>query len=638
MFGRILFEKAIETLPSTVKEEILLDEDMQERWGFGIVTGVTLGSNGPSFERRALFGALRSAIEQLSAPVDVVDDRGVKWKVLVDKNERGDLEFRISNDQIIHRLVDYSALAREKELRLAWLERTSRELLFPETWVTNRRDELSGAPLSDEAFADLSVDVGSMPSSLDEEIRSDLRQRRANFHLIAPKQSIYYSRLVGQFGSQATAIEFIDEVSGPLVVSLVQEHGARGLRRALLTCGHPRISAKIPLETLSSTEGKEVFVWLSEKGDPISQLAGIELLLPNVSRFPDLEETAIQIVEALLDDGDTTNNPYNALSAVFAASMGVMAMHRLFRDAPPFYRRQAALSHASLCTRAMIEEGSDFSGIDKWLKGTGAPQIAFLQELIDLRSEPRWLPEYATPSQLRAEMIGRLSLAVQACSDDIKSAELKRLLLGPESKLAEAMEWPRPYLPGPLEGTQIEANPLPDEVLGDARRVFSGAKISPDALLRVVNFACIAGDASEISALASEALKRLDYLVDTKHSEATAFHVLVALAMAGATSRDGELARCLRILARMKRRHGSFRDEPENDVRIALIASSAFTDFQKWAGFLGAWVLEIVHSFDPKKDPTNLLTLIRQLRQLEPGLAQYLSKPEATLTVLQSRL
>ena len=630
-FSRILFEKVIETFSTTVKKEILLDEKMQERWGFGIVTMVTLGSDGPTFERHALFAALRSAIEQLSVSIDVADDQGINWKVMVDKNGQGDLEFWISKNQVTYRLEDYSHLAKDKKIRLAWLENLSRKIIIPEEWVKKRRDELVEAPLSDEAFAEIDRDIRSMPSSLDKEIRNDLQRYRANFQLIAPDQRNYYLRLVGQFESQTSLTEFIDEVSGPMVVSLVENHGALGLRWALLTCGHPRITSKIPLEMLCSKEALEVFEWLAEKGDPVSRLAGIELWMPNAFRLPDLEKPATHIVKALLDSDDNTTNHYTALSAVFSASMGVMARQRLFCDAPPSYRRQAALTHASLCTQAVIEEGLKPFAIEEWLKGTGSPQIAFCQGLIDLRTEPCWLPEYSSPSQLRAEMIGRLSLAVQTHGDALKSSDLKKLLVNSDSMLAEVMERTPFFLPGPLEGATIEANPLSENVLEEARLLFSGAEISPDTLLKVVNSAYISGNTTEIAALASKALKRVKYLIDTKGSETTTFQVLVALAMTGSISRNCELARCLRVLTRVKRSHDYFRQYPENDIRIASIAASAFYDFEEWACFLGDWILEITQSFDPQKDPTNLLALIRQLRKLEPGLAPHLSKPEATL-------
>ena len=632
-FISITFDQVVKGLPLIIKEKILLDRNIQKKWHFETFTTVTFEKSGPTFKRHTLFDALRSAIDKLSTSVDLLDEHEYKWSIKADKDKQGNLEFRISSNQISYRLGDYSLLAHKKEILLAWLDKVSKEFLIPEKWIQERKNQLTQGPLNDESFIELCEDIEFMPAKLDNKIRRNLQKYRTNFYLIAPDQLNYYSHLVGELQSQTSVSKFIDEISGPHIVDLVQNHGTPGLRQALLTCGHPQITAKIPLETLCNSEILKVFEQLAWKGDPVSRVAAVELWLENADKFPELEKPVTHIIKALLEGDDNTSSHYDALSSVFAASMGVIARKRLFSDAPPFYRRHAALAHASLFIRAMIEEGSDISGTKDWLERSDMPYVAFCQVLIDLRTEPCWLPEYGSSSQLRAEIIGRLFIAVRNHSNTIKSSTLKELLIGPESVLEKIKHDVTCLLPGPLEGVPIKGNSLPENILEDARQLFSGPTISPVALLNVVNYACISGDTTEIADLACKALKRLDYLVETMHDETVTFEVLARLAMAGAISRNRELARSIQTLARVKRKHNCFRDYPENQLQIAFIAASAFDDIDEWASFLGDWIFEIADSFESQKTPDIPLTFIRQLRQLEPRLLPYFSKAEAVLTI-----
>ena len=75
---------------------------------------------------------------------------------------------------------------------------------------------------------------------------------------------------------------------------------------------------------------------------------------------------------------------------------------------PPFWRRLASIAHASVLERQIIAAGIPLAFIiEEVTKARG--HLYFLQSLIDLRREPRWLPEYVLPGQLKAECIGRIA-------------------------------------------------------------------------------------------------------------------------------------------------------------------------------------------------------------------------------------
>jgi len=402
-----LFERALEAVPPMVRHDVLLDEDMRQKWGVGIRRGVRLGHDGPSFERSALYDTLRSAIDALGVAADIADDNEVIWSIVVERGDNWTLHFKLFREETVFHLDDHSPLARDVSIRIAWLDRVSEMLFLPSDWVRSRRRELNKAPLSDDGFASLMEDIEAMPSMMEVALRNGLERRRADFRLFAPNQAKYYTRLVGKLEAHTTTVEYFEEVVRPLIEQLVGQNGVDGLRWALLTCGHSEITAKISLTPLAINEVRDLFEWLADHGDPISRIAAVEVYFSNMRDFPELEDSVIRIVDAILAEDIGDVSPYKALSAVFASSIGIIAKERVFPDAPPFFRRQAALAHASLVVRTLNDVGSDPLGVEEWLSESGSPQIAFLQELIDLRREPRWLPEYGTAEQLRAEMIGR---------------------------------------------------------------------------------------------------------------------------------------------------------------------------------------------------------------------------------------
>jgi hypothetical protein len=186
-----------------------------------------------------------------------------------------------------------------------------------------------------------------------------------------------------------------------------------------------------------------------------------------------------------------------------------------------------------------------------------------------------------------------------------------------------------------LDGISEAIRPLPEDILEDARKVLASDELNTSEFLKVVNIAYISGDVDEVASLAADALERLDFLVNTDGEEPTSFQVLSALSNVAAVARKQDLARNVRVLTRVKRRLGQFRDDPENDVRIALIAAASFEDLETWADFVGEWVSEICFSLDTSNSAGNLLNMLGRLRKLEPALSRHFSTAEAALSALQ---
>ena len=633
-FSHQLFQKLLVTLPSAIRQEILLDKNMRQRWGIDADVGMRLGPTGPVFQRDTLYDALRLVLEGPDATVELRDDDHNAWQINVASAANGFMEFQISQGETSYNIGDFSLISSDTDTRISWLDRTAHRHLLPKIWVDENRSVFSETALDATFAAGILADIGYTPSGIKNAVRVNLGQNRATFDHMAPKSDQYFFRLVGQIDSAGTLENYVNNVAVPHINQLVAQYGEAGLRQAFLACGHSSISAHIPLKSLNISEVQNTFEWLARQGDPLSRVAAVEAWLKHAEDLQVLEGAVLQIVEAFIDQDDTDGTPYGSLSSVFLASMGAIAKHRLFSMAPPFYRRQAALAHASLVVQTMVEAGSDTARINQWLDDSGTRHIAFYQSLIDLRREPRWFPEYATAQQFRAEMIGRLLVASDVQSNAITSDALKNLMLGSDSVLGKAEPGHEAFLPGPLEGTLGAVRRLPEQVLINGQKAFTSDEFDSDTFLNTMKLAYVMGDVDEMSKIATEALERVDYLVDTDSENTTTFEFLIWLSILSATARNTALAESARILARVKRRRGLFSENPEHEIRIALIAAAAFEEGDKWAEFAGDWITEVCFSLEDQDHAANLHAILKRLRQLEPTLIKTLSRAVTSLSVL----
>ena len=587
------------------------------------------------FARDRLYDALRNAIDSIDKTAHVFDDDGRAWTLRVVHQAGDDPIYTIEyGDQRIH-IEDYSALARDEMTRIAWLVRMAAAVMPPSDWITQQCKKLKENAPSNEEFDKLKDDLADMPARLDAELRAELSHGRAAPRLLVPNACRYYGRLVGQAMPSMTVVDYINGVVGPMVEGMIQDHGVRGLEYALLCCSHPRIATFLPLNKVERGSAIKFYEWIATSGDPISRVGAVEAAFCHLHTLAELEPYIEQIVEALLKDIDGSSSSFAALSTLTALANADLGRMHVLPGVPPFYRRQAAIAQASLLLRAFAEVLKDTSGIMQWVDNGGYKEIAFLQGLIDLRVEPRFLPEYTLPAQMRAEIFGRLLIAGKEHEAKINSPSLRRLIVGSDCTVAHAAPWPRAFLPGPLEGTAESVISLPNEFRAQAREALDQAQLNSRSFNTAIEVGYIAGDVAEIAALASDALRRVNYLVDTDGDTNDSFATLMGLAILSSAARSHDLARSVQILVRVKRRGGAFQDNPENELHIALVAAAAFSDLEEWSEFLGSWITEIAFTLKNQERAGKLMHILQRLTQLEPALRRSLAPSEAALSALQ---
>lgn len=628
---RLLVQAVIDLLPPDVQRSLLDDHDFIRRWSIATTTILTLGKDGPSFSRTRLFESIRSAIRDPGCAIPVEDQSGLVWQ-LIAESQGENLAFSLLAKEKKYSLVDHSALAEDMSVRTSWLERIGPTIFLDRESSRSWLQRMRQSPLSDDEFVELIADVDRTPANFLQALRANLAEADVSVSMLVPNERRYYERLIGQLGRSATISEYVEAGAKLRIEDLRAGNSRQGFSFSLLLCSAGTIAECIKLDALDRRELVQTYEWLAEHGDPISRVGGVEIALSHLEGFPELAPFVERIVSGLLsDDPANEGSSFAFLSAMVVMAASELARKRTLGDVPPFYLRQAAIAHASLVIRAINEARINVASFTRWAQSVGTVHNYFLRGLIDLRLEPRWLPDFVGADQLRFEFIGRIMNAAGQNEGKIKLDSLRKLLLGPDSKLAQAAQWPYPHLPGPMEGAVASGRPFPDDLLREVKTALEADRLDANAFAGLVNGALLFDMQKEMAGLAAAALRRVRFSLEDTDDKAKNFGLVGGLAFLAAVTRCEDLADAVRVLARVMRRRKRLNGALDEELRIALISAASFEDPEAWARFTGGWLTEIAFEASDKSAAKAFLPKLRQLVKLEPMLARHCASADAAL-------
>ncbi len=615
-----------------MRSSLLDNDEFVDRWGLAIIAGVTLGKDGPSFQRNGLYGGIRESIQVPSREVVVEDDQSGEWRIRV-QDKDGGLTFGLEQEEKFLSIPDHSGLAEDRHTRAKWYEKVTHEVNLEETILEDWKQKIDRGSLSDDEFAELTEELELTPVSNFRNIHNSLLQGSVDIGTLVPCERRYYDRLVGSIGSALDADTYIDSAAVPLIHSLQRWDPIRGFLMSLLICSKGRVSANIRTDGLSEDELLRCYEWISTRGDPVSQIGAVEVALRDIERNRTLEPYVERIVEAFISDGaDDEGGCFALLSSMVVLVASELSRRGIMKETNPFYRRQAAIAQASLVIRALKASQTDSASVVQWARTVGIGHVFFLQGLVDLRLEPRWLPDSVAPEQLRAEFIGRVGNAVLQCKGTMQSESLRKLVTGEGSRLSTATEWPFPMLPGPLEGEVMANQPsIPDEIMKDMTAGLESDRLEPSSFAGIVNMALLYKVQASQAGLAATALRRVKYSIENADDESSTFGLVGSLANVAAVTRATDLADTLRVLTRVMRRRKRLNADPDDELRIAMVAAASHEGLEDWARFAGEWITEIAYEVVEKDSAQSFLAKLRRLVQIEPALARHCAIADAAL-------
>lgn len=613
-------------LPPVLANGLLNSREFRDKHEIKIDPVTRLGDSGPSFRRSLILAAIRSLYESEASTPELTSEDGTIYKLLF---EQGD-SLSIMLDDGLNRLKipSFFFLSSDASVRLAGFDAEAKQRFLADPVVLSWRERLARGPLQDHEVDEFQHELGLNPLEVASAIRAEIPGGKSKTSSLVPTSASYYIRLVGNPEKNNTLFSFIENTAARRLADLVAWESVEGLKLGLLMASHSSVTAQIDADSLKTHELVAVFEWLVSYGDRFSQVAGVELGLRTLGNTSELEPYIAALVSTLLDDDPSKPDSRARLTAGLVRLVyGETARRGVLRDEPPFWRRMAAIAQASLIEREIVASGVDLDGISNWAQQYD--RVFDLQCLIDLRLEPRWLPEFMTGVQLKAEFLGRLVGASEEHADTIRSQELRRLLLDEAPTGLRSQVDLSAFLPGPLEGAIASRQDLPEEQVEKLKQTADTGHLHEDTLIGIANSAFIFRLRAEHVQLLADTIRAANYRVLVDADDEKVISILLGLAYVAAATRSIELAEEVRVLARAMRRRPGVAIRADSLMRVGTIAAAAEADVEKWANFLGDWLTEVsLEKLDPNT-ATAMQEHVSEICKLEPRLWKSCAKAEA---------
>lgn len=612
----LLISHVLNIFPPSLREAVISDLKFCQSHGITADAQVSFGGTKASFSRSTLFKAIREAFS--SSLTSIVKDRdAVEWSISILPDDKSVICIERHDEKL--RSNVFWPLINDIKLRISIFQKEAERRNLSEVDIEKWLSVLSNEQLSDDEVTDLNADLESTPSYIEEQLISELGVGNNKIKTLIPDNIHYYERFIGIHTSSV-------DINKYSINELRQHFSSRVKKGAnyldLLLCSQQSIS-QIVAENISN--GEE-FISLAKEAiksqNPISIIGCIEIGILN---YLELDESVLkELFECLC--APKMMKYLTLLCSMTIIIDGELARLKIFKNKPPFYRRLASLTQASLVTKISFEQGIKFKDIEKWAMEERG-MFFYCQNFIDLREEPRWLPGYLNPEQLRDELFGRIHIV---CEKVEGSEFCKRIL---QELTSKSLIHLNSFLSGPLEGN-TESAEIPDIISKSLDESMSD-QASLKAFMALINSAQYwKVDGKYIDHVVTLLENAQHQLKETDDKESI-YQTLNGLAKVSGLVRSKKLAASVMILSRIYRDYLNVNAKPENIMAVGLVASSAYEDKNEWAEYIGQWLNELAYLPLEVGAVSSLRSMLEQLCILEPYLYYTCGRPLEVLSYLE---
>jgi hypothetical protein len=265
---------------------------------------------------------------------------------------------------------------------------------------------------------------------------------------LMPDEQGYYDRLIAPLKGELELEAYIRVDLAAARKALFKLHPKRALRRmGFAALWQPLI----PFDLLSSLDAGDVSPLL-EAEDPFSLLFGFELcrhLLPRDAAFVDLGSA---FLSKLFDEAEAGTRRRTLFSGLAIIATNNLRRKAKESDAPLFWVRLAALSHAGVLTDA-LSRLPDPQGFLRWSAENFYPDYLW-HGVIDRRDAPRWNPDWIDPDQVYAELVGRVGIALQMSPEADRPSAWVSAVDAALGRLHQKRRALSAFFPGPFDDFQ----------------------------------------------------------------------------------------------------------------------------------------------------------------------------------------
>ena len=450
----MLARKALEFVPLLIRKTLLEDPGFREEYGFVRDGTITFPDFGIKVRTSTLFGAARKVLSGVPEK-KVIDTQDQKWK-LKDINKKGELpNLSLSCGKKSFPLPDFlTVLSSDKDIRLRFLDEAISDFNLPNSASDLWRKILTERALKDDEVGTFYREFLDTPVEKARLIRDEFKKEHISTSSLVPPSHRYFERLVGGYSESTSIRDHASKNGKKLFEQLSAWRPYEGFLFSLFLSSHAALTDEINVDQLNNEDLVRAFDFLDKHGDRISQLGAIEVGLRVLPSRPEIEQILIRLIEQIRDDDvDGQASGFKLLSALFCLVDGELSRTRLFSSEPPFYRRLAALSQAALIHRQLVSSSVNIDQFSEWaISNCGG---FYLQSLVDMRSEPRWDPDFVMASQMKADFFGRILNAAKKYEQNITGSQIYNLVFGHEAgSLQPSNDFLETWFPWTIRGNR----------------------------------------------------------------------------------------------------------------------------------------------------------------------------------------
>ncbi len=623
-------------VPPLIREALIEESDFRDEYGLTTDGLLSFGDAEVFVQQSDFFNAVRHVLSDLSEN-EVTDKKGQRWKLrnIGGEGELPCLSLSCSTNPLPTYLI---ALSPNRDTRLHSFDEDIAAFNLPRDASNYWHNILSRRALRDEEVEDFRNHFRDTPVAKAQAIRTDILGGQSTVSSLVPSSRRYFERLVGVYDGSASIRDYASGTGRELIHQLVSWRTYDGFLTSLYLSSHAALTDEIVVDKMNCKELVNAYGLLVKHGDRMSQLGAIEVGLRILPSNPEIEQALIHLIEQIRDDEvDVTTSGFKLLSTLFCLVDGELSRIRLFAGEPPFYRRLAALSHASLIYREIVRLPIDVDRFVKWAqKNRGG--IQYLQSFVDMRSEPRWDGRLAVESQMKANFVGRIINSARKQQQNISDSPINNLIFGDRvGSLQSLGDSHSQSLPGPLEGTDGMQRKLPLDGVNAIEEQLNAKRVGPSSFVTLVNCAHAYRISDRHADSAAKALIRAGHRLQDVENSSQLVNISNGLATVAAVTRSLTLSSELRILVRRYRHGNEYALTVPEIITICLVAAACHQDVPSWTGFVGEWLTELAFGDLDEEEGEEFHSILNFLFHAVPELWVTCGRADAALEAFNDK-
>lgn len=626
-----LFEAAMELLSPTISNSLCRDDEFRKQYTVTETAQLNIGGTGLLVDRAQFLSGIREILSGKER-AECHDSDGEVLLFLKHKENQDIIRLVIGKGEREIALPGFFQFSPDLKVRISGFQKLAGEVNLPAGERSKWMALLEERALHDEEFEVFNEEFQDTPVRVSESIGNCIERGKSSIADLVPHSDRYYKRLVGTYEGSKSVHEYIENVLKPHVTSLLAWNKSAGLAQALLLSTHPAIAPSL------STLGLDIEVFVDEienlnkSGETLSVIGAIELGFKLLSIHPKFEGAVISLIEKLRDE--KTEDELAGIPLFAALVMlvdGELSRVKLFHSAPPFYRRLAAFSHAALIHKRALASKIDAGHFIQWVYENWGLHY-YVQASVDMRREPRWTPDYLAPAQIKADILGRVLISASANREAVEETQIYKMVVGDEEGTIQSIcNFPKSYLPGPLEGGDPPALDIPEDLNGAIEENLRSGELVPPKLYALLNASLVFKVDIACAEEVAKIIKDRRYHINNVESKEQLFSLLAGFARLSAVTRCLCLADELRIMLRVYRHDEHFKLTVDDVLRITMEAAASRADILLWCEYVGNVFNDLAFGSLTESESASVSYYLSLISDAVPELWKYFSRADAAL-------